>query len=356
MLMIIFGAGASYDSSPIYPPGTHVPGASGMAHLNDYYRPPLAKDLFANRPLFNEALNDFPNCKTVVPRLRDPAVISGEISIEALLQEIEAQATTYDRGRLELRAIRCYLQQVIGKTTAEWLTTIGGVTNYLSLLREIERIHEGDDPVCLVTFNYDVLLEHALSELGLPIRQMEDYTRRLALFRVFKLHGSVDWAREVEIDVTSIVNMQHPPSVLKYLIEHGAETRASDRFVMCHPSSMGVSNGHPVLPAIAIPVEKKQTFECPQYMIEELTNVLPHVTKILVIGWRATEAHFLDLLKRNLKPGVYLCIVAGSRKEAEDVKVRIHRALLNNQPSSSPEPTGFTEFMRTRRAEQILAG
>lgn len=119
MLMVIFGAGASYDSCPTYPPGTPVPGAGDKARLNDYYRPPLAKDLFANRPLFNEALDDFPNCKTIVPRLRDPAVTSGEIAIEALLQEIEAQATTYDRGRKELRAIRCYLQQVIGKTTAE---------------------------------------------------------------------------------------------------------------------------------------------------------------------------------------------------------------------------------------------
>lgn len=210
--------------------------------------------------------------------------------------------------------------------------------------------------MCLVTFNYDVLLEHALSELGLPIKQIDDYTRRLALFRVFKLHGSVDWAREVEIEVPANVNMRHPPSVLKHLIEHGAETHASNRFVMCHPSSMGVANGRPVLPAIAIPVETKQTFECPQYMTDELTNVLRHVTKILVIGWRATEAHFLDLLKQNLKRGVYLCIVAGNQKEAEDVKVRIHRALPNNQPSSSPEPTGFTEFIRTRRAEQILAG
>jgi len=62
---------------------------------NAYYRPPLARELFANRPLFIEAIDRYPQCKTVVPRLRAPAVISGQRSIEAILQEIEEEATTY---------------------------------------------------------------------------------------------------------------------------------------------------------------------------------------------------------------------------------------------------------------------
>lgn len=121
---------------------------------------------------------------------------------------------------------------------------------------------------------------------------------------------------------------------------------------------MGVANGRAAFPAIAIPVEKKQTFQCPQHMIDELTALLPKVTKIFVIGWRATEDHFLELLYKHLSwgRGLYLCIVAGSQKGAEDVGARIHRALHYNEPSSSPEPAGFTEFMRTGRAEQILAG
>lgn len=35
-------------------------------------------------------------------------------------------------------------------------------------------------------------------------------------------------------------------------------------------------------------------------MIDELTGLLPQVTKLLVIGWRATEEHFLDLLRKHL--------------------------------------------------------
>jgi hypothetical protein len=355
MLMVIFGAGASYDSSSTYTPGMTPPGAA--SHDDNYYRPPLAKELFANRPLFINAVEAFPQCKTIVYRLRDPAVISAQKSIEILLQEIEEEAKTYARGLQELAAARCYLQRAISQCEQEWVGITRGITNYLALLREIERTHQGDEPVCLVTFNYDTLLEAALSQLGWTIGTMEDYTQRSTLFRVFKLHGSVNWAHEVEIELPANINTGHPPAVLTHLIEHAASLKVSDRFVLCNPGMMGVVDGRPVFPAIAIPVEKKGSFECPQRMVEELIALLPQITKIFVIGWRASEAHFLELLKQRLRRGVYLSVIAGSPAEAEDIRVRINRVLINNPPSSTAErASGFTEFMRSRRADQILAG
>jgi hypothetical protein len=353
--MVIFGAGASYDSCPTYPPGTDVPGSGDLARLNEYYRPPLAKDLFANRPLFVDGLDGFPQCKPIVPRLRAPAVLAGESSIETLLQEVEDEAITYSRGSQELAAVRCYLQRAISECQRDWRGTTRGVTNYLALIREIERAHVIDEPVCLVTFNYDTLLEDALVQFGFRVGRMEDYTRGVSLFRLFKLHGSVDWAREAEIQLPANMDHGHPPSVLRYQVDCADKLRLSESFVLCDPLRMGLFNHRPVFPAIAVPVERKQTFECPAYMIEDLVALMPQVTKMLVIGWRATEAHFLALLRQHVKPGVYLCIVAGDIKQAEAISVRIHRAMLNNRPSSSPEPTGFTEFIRTRRAERILA-
>ena len=112
-----------------------------------------------------------------------------------------------------------------------------------------------------------------------------------------------------------------------------------------------------LFPAIAIPVEKKSIFECPQDTIDELRGVLRHVTKIIVIGWRASEAHFLDLLRENLKPRAYLSIVAANQSEAEEIRVRMHSALPNKELSASPEAyAGFTAFMRSGRAQAILAG
>ena len=363
MLMVIFGAGASYDSSSTYAPGATI-SVTGetpeFARLNDYHRLPLAKDLFANRPTFVHAIDEFPQCKPIVPRLRDPEVTSGRASVEVRLREIEEEAKTYGHGKQELAAIRCYLARVISGCELRWRENTRGITNHLSLLREIRRTHSANEIVCLVTFNYDSLLENALADLDpeFEIKQMDDYIKRPVLFRLFKLHGSVNWGREVHIGFPANLNMTDPRSVLRYLIENASDPEITDRFAICHPSSMGLADGRtPVLPAIAIPVEKKRMFECPSYMIETLKSVLPHVTKMILIGWRATEEHFLGLLKQHLNPGVYISIVSANGTEAEEVRVKIAQFLLNNRPDFSPEQiNGFTQFILSRRAEAILQG
>lgn len=360
--MVIFGACASFDSSPTYTLGAVPPGAtSGDAH-NAYHRPPLAKELFANRPLFIRAIDWFPQCKTIVSRLRTPAVVSGERSIEALLQEIEEEAKTYRRGSQEIAAVRCCLQRAIAECQDGWRLATRGITNYLTLLREIERTHKVAEPVCLVTFNYDTLLEDALESLGYKIERMEDSTDRLTPFRVFKLHGSVNWAQVVENKIPANLNPHAPLSILGHLIEHAAELHISNEFVLCNPATMGVADGRPVFPAIAIPVEKKDKFACPQALIDRLVDDLPAVSKILVIGWRATEAHFLGLLKQTLRPGVQVHIVAGrpqvagmGNPQGEATRVNICRALLNNPPQSPTiEPGGFTDFLDCDSARSFL--
>jgi hypothetical protein len=365
MLMVIFGAGASYDSSPTYTPGLVPPGASSEDHHNAFYRPPLAKELFANRPLFIETIEAFQQCKTIVPRLRAPAVTSGERSIETLLQEIEKEAETYSRGRQELAAVQCYLQRAILLCEGHWLGVTKGITNYLYLLREIERTRKSDEPVCLVTFNYDTLLEDALERLGHKISQMEDYIDKPTLFRVFKPHGSINWGQRVEIILPGNINTGNPPSVLNYLVEHAPGLRVTDLYVMCAPSTMGVVDGMPLFPAIAIPVEKKDQFTCPQNHVEQLARVLRDITKILVIGWRATEANFLELLGNQLtglRLGIPLYIVAGAGKLAgmanspgEATKVSIFKALSDNPPQSPTiDPGGFTDFLESGRAKSFL--
>jgi hypothetical protein len=355
MLMVIFGAGASFDSSPTYTPGIIPPAFGEGDHGNDHNRPPLAKDLFANRPLFIDAIDAFPQCKTIVPRLRDPEVTEGHASIETRLQEIELESRTYPRGLLELAAVQCYLQRSISECQRRWQTITRGITNYLQLLREIERAHDGNEPVCLVTFNYDTLLEYSLREFQGNFNSVRDYISGTKPFRVFKPHGSVNWAQEVDIDLPRNFSLGSPLGVLQYLIDSVAELRISDRYVLCDPSSMGVADGRPVFPAIAIPVERKQVFQCPKYMLEELVALLPHVDKVMMIGWRATEEHFLDLLKQHLHRGVRMSIVAGDQGDASEVRVRILRTLINNQPICDAESAaGFTMYLRSGRAQEVL--
>lgn len=186
-----------------------------------------------------------------------------------------------------------------------------------------------------------------LQSLGLPIARMDDYTRRRALFHLFKLHGSVNWGRVLE---------NHFPST---------ELQPSNRFVLCDPSTMRSPDiGHALFPAIAIPVEKKRSFECPESMLEDLAPLLRQVKKILVIGWRATEENFLAMLGNRLtglKPGVRLHIVNGPKPtnydpQSDEVIDRIFGALAENRPSSTTmDLSGFTDFMRSPLLQEFLA-
>jgi hypothetical protein len=88
--------------------------------------------------------------------------------------------------------------------------------------------------------------------------------------------------------------------------------------------------------------------------LEELKALLPHTTRLLVIGWRATEEHFLDLLRTHLKPGIRLHVVAKG-KDAEDAGVRISRALTNSPPSyKGLSEEGFSDFILAGLAERFL--
>jgi hypothetical protein len=250
-----------------------------------------------------------------------------------------------------MAAIRYYLQYILWQCGIMWNQLAKGVTNYKTLLDQIERAHKKDEPVCLVTFNYDTLLEDALSEFGLPIKAFPDYTKKHPFYRVFKVHGSVNWARIVENQIQS-QNPGHDWSVVHEWIQRAAELKVTDEYVLCGGYPTAVVEGRPAFPAIAIPVEKDKNFECPPNLLEELKALLPQTTRVLVIGWRATEQHFLDLLRTHLKPGIRLSVVAKG-EDAEKAGVRICRALVNPSYKGLSDE-GFSGFILSGLAERFL--
>ena len=173
MLLVIFGAGASYDSDSSRPPppdGTF----SVISDMESGSRPPLANDLFENRPGFKESLDLYSDCHPIVPCLRD---MDGQRSIEQVLEELQLEAEEEPRyvdRLIQLAAVRLYLRSMLLKTSERWSGECGGITNYLALLDQIRRwAHRR---VALVTFNYDPLLEHALQKLtGWPLDGLDRY-------------------------------------------------------------------------------------------------------------------------------------------------------------------------------------
>ena len=81
----------------------------------------------------------------------------------------------------------------------------------------------------------------------------------------------------------------------------------------------------PLFPAIALPLVQKTSFECPEDHLRTLREALPDVTKILIIGWRGTEEHFLTLLREHLKNPPTMMTVASGVDEASQVGSDLRR-------------------------------
>ena len=152
MLMVIIGAGASYDSSFDKLLGT-------AAEL----RPPLADDLFHER--YRQFRQDLPLSGILAELVPRPGRV-----VEEVLHRMQQQAETNPARTQQLAAVRFYLQELLSALPEQWLTHIGGITNFNALVDQIQngRRASGNsaEPVCLVTFNYDTLLERALAKEG----------------------------------------------------------------------------------------------------------------------------------------------------------------------------------------------
>jgi hypothetical protein len=180
MLMVVLGAGASYDSVD--------PNIAG-SQVDTTWKPPLADELFATR--FRSFIDRFPAVTPIVPELR---ALAPDESLEMKMEELHAAAAEYPPLLSQLAAARFYLQAVIGTCGNSWHSAANGTTNYVRLLTYLDRWrHRHDERVLIVTFNYDAMVERALSIVpGRPINSLGDYIA-WEDYRFVKLHGSVDW-------------------------------------------------------------------------------------------------------------------------------------------------------------------
>lgn len=117
--MVIFGAGASFDSAA----------DSGRGNLA--WQPPLANQLFDRRDYFGQAVDDFEDVRALATRLG--SLPDGK-SLEEELEALQADAETYGRMRRQLAALRFYLQRIIRTTAQVWSDSLHGVTTCVEIV------------------------------------------------------------------------------------------------------------------------------------------------------------------------------------------------------------------------------
>src|ERR1700730_15672158 len=194
MLLVILGAGASYDSAP-----HHM--LEQFPVTDSSWRPPLADNLF-ERPSFFEIMASHPYVKAIVPQLTGVK----QTPLERILDTLQSQAESYPARRSQLTDIRFYLRDLMVRCRLEWTQLTRGITNYFSLLDQLQEWqHKARQGVCIVSFNYDLFLEDALPTVGVDTSTLAGYIAH-PKWKVIKPHGSVNWARPT---VTQI----EPPTV-----------------------------------------------------------------------------------------------------------------------------------------------
>jgi hypothetical protein len=348
MILVIFGAGASHDSVALHP-------ADGSKIEGWEWRPPVADKLFDDRPEFLNVAARYPRCLEIMTELQNRQ--EGK-SVEQVLQEIQTDATT--REKKQLGAIRWYLHVMLSKCEDRWFNDVAKRnTNYLALLNQIERRREKKETVCIVTFNYDTLLERALPSVGVNIPRVGDmghYVRNES-YRLFKVHGSINWAHEIDTPLEGMNWLEDENSV-NAIIEKTPELAIGRRIVVTDQQPIRNSGGTALFPAIAIPVETKTDnyFECPDYHIELLESALPLTRKILIVGWRGMEAHFVKLLRERLKKDASIptMIVSSNGESAAKIGNRLAAEIPIQFTATNAQ--GFTEFVIRRTVEDFLKG
>jgi hypothetical protein len=268
----------------------------------------------------------------LIPLLRKPGV-----AVERELARFQEQARTFPPRHQQLAAIRYYLHFALWECQRHWNERHVGITNYVTFLDEIERWRfESNQKVCLVTFNYDTILEMGMAQvLGIVSDNIDSYISN-ENYKLIKLHGSINWGREV-------AGIQAPHAFTEdRLIEQAANLNISNQYTIVTSHPVRMEGGRLLFPALAIPVAKKDEFSCPESHVQALRSALPEVIKIVVIGWRATEDDFLGLLRSSLKKQPPLMIVSGDDKGANETRDNMRKFGVVDMTNAISVPSGFT--------------
>lgn len=348
MFTAIFGAGASYDADPEQP-------------RKDLWRPPLTDEVIGARPSFAEALPLYPQTVPLVARLRNlPAGSSIEDQLEGLAAELD-----YEAGQQQVAALRFYLRYVTWYCGQAMLTRTRGVTNYATVLAILDAwLHRTKARACLLTFNYDPLLDDAVGRsLRVDLRTINAFVAGRPDLVYTKLHGSADWRQVV------VGKPKHSWSInAAELIGAADKLRLTPEFVIARVDArkkspwaedfMIRSGEHPnitkriTFPALALPLRSKTTFSCPTDHLEAVRRSLSETTKLLVVGWRAQEQHFLKEWERVHPKNLRADIVCGSASGAEAVAQRLRGIGIDGDLRTFGK--GFTDYVRSNALRSLL--
>jgi hypothetical protein len=331
VLLVVVGAGASHDCTQMPRPTKAVielPGLPSLAFAQAI--PPLTKDLALSQPLQNTLMARYPECQPVAEYLRRELAMNGvagqpATTLEQALAEYQAGSDTKPWLRRQIHAFRFYLRDLLSAVTDCMVSPqVGPITNYTTLVSRCYRWADARGAgVVFVSFNYDLLLDHACKAVwSYDFNNLEAATSDRTA-SVLKPHGSVNWAYQRATDpIDSPWMSTRAASVIREapLDEEFERSVVVEAWNGEWPNSRLPANKpyHESIPALALPIIDKAEFVWPDSQHELFESLAGKVTRMVTIGWRCAEDHFSDLLHQvvDRPPERLLVMTAGTRPYA----------------------------------------
>jgi hypothetical protein len=335
-LMVVLGAGASHDCAD----------RDTAAQVNDDYRPPLARDIFARN--FDRILSHYPAVTARLDELRTKLAKGGNFEeiFRALLESAERHQNYWP---LQLPL---YLRELFWTISLDYLR---GSSKFDTLVRRV--LESYFEEVMFFNLNYDLFLEDALTnydhhEFG----ALSSYIPVSKKWRHVKPHGSVNWAKILEnspVDGTG----RPVPSRLQEMPVFSSELRV----VMWnrHSNDFYIPGGGPpgyLYPQVVVPTDRPKTFVCPKDHVDQARTFVQNCGDFLLIGFSGRDEDVVDLLQA-MPSHSQLAIVG--KGDARTIFKRISssvRSLKSKKLALSFHDIGFSKFVGNEAFERLLGG
>jgi hypothetical protein len=261
------------------------------------------------------------------------------------------------------KSVPLYLRDLLTNVALRYVDHPGTHAEFVTRL-----IADGDHDVDFVTVNYDTYLERAIEDaFGRRFTDQGGYVAgsrgpSAAGFRLFKLHGSIDWWASFAESGDIIPN--DPRS---WWIEQFAKLDlrtwrpeyvvikrdVKESYGLCERSGRGVSA---LFPAITAPLVAKgqDSLVLPGLHREYLEHMISISQKLLIIGCGGLDHDMSDLLARNIQTLELVHFVGlGPETEASLNRFR-ERIPCFGQASIKAFADGFRAYVRDEGFRQFI--
>ena len=219
----------------------------------------------------------------------------------------------------------------------------------------VDLILRRDVEVCFLSLNYDFFFETALiSHAPANFASLSDYIPKDRNWRLIKLHGSINWGRRPKVQMGGTLHGNWRPYLDELDLQTGLEKEIQlieyRDTVPCDAERTQL-----FYPALAIPVERKYEFVCPEEHIIAARDFLADCPNFLIVGCSMKDESIFNLLAESVRHARNLKIINGDLPLQSDTYDRI----VTRHPFNYrwPDPIfdgGFDKFMSKNGIEKFL--